>query len=107
MHEHKIALRAEHTPNVLSDKEIMEHVLGRHSVRLSGWGRSTSHSTTTSDSGKTQRPTYEELAKRLDTTQQQLHEVVEGLDECRQVLGSITSCHLRDLVRPCIVIFFN
>ena len=81
-----IALRAEHTPDVLSDKEIMERVLGRHSVRLSGWGRSTTSSTATSDSGRTRRPTYEELAEQLNTTRQQLHEVVEGLDECRQVL---------------------
>ena len=48
-----IALRVEHTPNVLSNKEIMEHVLGCHFVHLSGWGRSTSSSTATSDSGRT------------------------------------------------------
>ena len=86
MQERMIALRAEHSPDVLSDKEIMERVLGRRSVRLSGWGRSTSGSTATSDSGRTRRPTYEELAELLNTTQQQLHDVVEGLDECRQVL---------------------
>ena len=81
-----IALSAEHTPHVLSDKEIMECVIGCHSVRLSGWGRSTTSSTATSDSSRTRRPTYEELAEQLNTTRQQLYEVVEGLDECRQVL---------------------
>ena len=43
-------------------------------------------STATSDSGRTGRLTYEELAEQLNTTQQQLHEVVEGLDERQQVL---------------------
>ncbi|PON70783.1 hypothetical protein PanWU01x14_078090 [Parasponia andersonii] len=67
-----IALRAEHTPEVLSDKDIMERILGRHSVYLGGWGRSPSSSTTTSDmnSGQPRRPTYDELAKRLTSTQQ-------------------------------------
>ncbi|PON49271.1 hypothetical protein PanWU01x14_231460 [Parasponia andersonii] len=83
-----IALRAEHTPEVLSDKDIMEHILGRHSVYLKGWGQSPSGSTATSDmnSGEPRHPTYDELDKRLTSTQQQLFEVVEGLNECRQVL---------------------
>ena len=58
-----IALRVEHTPDVLFDKEIMKHVLWCHFIRLSRWGRSTSGSTATSDSGRTRRSTYEELAE--------------------------------------------
>ena len=81
-----MALRAEHTPDVLSDKEIMERILGCQSVRLSGWGRSISGSTATSDSSEPCGPTYKKLVERLSTTQQQLYEVLEGLDECRQVL---------------------
>ncbi|PON75507.1 hypothetical protein PanWU01x14_041320 [Parasponia andersonii] len=88
IYDRMIALRAEHTPEVLSDKDIMEHILGRHSIYLKGWGQSPSGSTATSDmnSGEPRRPTYDELAKRLTSTQQQLFEVVEGLNECRQVL---------------------
>ena len=41
MQERMMALRAEHTPDVLSDKKIMEHILGAHFVYLSGWERST------------------------------------------------------------------
>ena len=77
-----MALRAEHTPDVLSEKKIMEHISKCHSVRLSWWGRSTSGSIATSNSSGSCRPTYEELAERLDTTQQQLHEIMQGLDEC-------------------------
>ena len=69
MQERMIALRAEHTPNVLSNKEIMERVPGRHSIHLSGWGKSTSSSTAISDSSRTRRLTYEELIERLNTTQ--------------------------------------
>ncbi|PON98880.1 hypothetical protein TorRG33x02_051170, partial [Trema orientale] len=71
-YDRMMGLRAEHTPEVLSDKKIMERVLGRHSVRLGGWGRSPSGSTATSDmdSGEPHRPTYDELAERLTSTQQ-------------------------------------
>ncbi|PON76990.1 hypothetical protein PanWU01x14_029990 [Parasponia andersonii] len=71
-----IALRAEHTPVVLSDKDIMECTLGCHSVYFGGWDRSPSRSTATSDmnSGESRRPTYDELAKHLTSTQQQLFE---------------------------------
>ncbi|PON80736.1 hypothetical protein PanWU01x14_002920 [Parasponia andersonii] len=71
IYDHMIALRAEHTLEVLSDKDIMEHILERHSVYLGGDPR---------------RPTYDELAECLTSRQQQLFEVVEGLNECRQVL---------------------
>ena len=58
-----MALRAKHTLDILSDKEIMEHVVRCHSIRLSRQGRSTSDLTTTSDSGGPRCLTYEELAE--------------------------------------------
>ena len=51
----------------------MERVFGRHSVLLSGWERSTSGLTTTFDSSRTRRLTYEELAEQYNTTQQLIH----------------------------------
>ncbi|PON80403.1 hypothetical protein TorRG33x02_234070 [Trema orientale] len=63
-----MVLRAQHPPNVLTYKEIMERVLDRHSVHLTG------HSS------------YEEHLVELSTTRNRLKEVERGLDECRQVL---------------------
>ena len=70
MQERMITLRTEHILDVLSDKEIMERVLGCHFIRLSRWGRSATSSTATSDTGRTRRPTYEELAEQLNRTRQ-------------------------------------
>ncbi|PON55326.1 hypothetical protein TorRG33x02_299840 [Trema orientale] len=66
----------------------MERVLGHHSVRLGGCGRSPSGSTATSDmdSSEPHHPTYDELAECLTSTQQQRFEVMQGLNKCRQVL---------------------
>ncbi|PON90854.1 hypothetical protein TorRG33x02_132600 [Trema orientale] len=66
----------------------MERVLGRHSVRLGGWERSLSGSTATSemDLAEPHRPTYAELVQELSFTHEQLQDLVEGLNECRQVL---------------------
>ncbi|PON91151.1 hypothetical protein TorRG33x02_129670 [Trema orientale] len=82
-----MVLRAQHPPNVLTYKEIMERVLDRHSVRLTGWARSFSTSTQTDASDYTdRRPSYEEHLVELPTTRNRLKEVEGGLDEYRQVL---------------------
>ena len=83
-----MTMRAEHPLEVLSDKEIMEHVLGRESVRLRGWGRSPSSFTATSEtnSGQPRRPTYAQLVEELNSTHEWINNHMEGLDECRQVL---------------------
>ncbi|CAH1447045.1 unnamed protein product [Lactuca virosa] len=57
----------ENTVESMSDKSILEKVLGRNSVRLSGWGRDpVGISNTTSTNKNSKRPTYDEL---VDDTQ--------------------------------------
>lgn len=51
-----LQLRRDNTPNQMSDKKIMEKVLGRESNRLSGWGRSPKKSEATCMGGSS-RPT--------------------------------------------------
>ncbi|XP_062104806.1 uncharacterized protein LOC133816191 isoform X3 [Humulus lupulus] len=68
-------LRGQHPPEELSDKEIMERVLGRDSVYLRGWGRSPSVTTSTSHRENIvgNQPTYEELLERLNDTTSHLN----------------------------------
>ncbi|KAF4360553.1 hypothetical protein F8388_017803 [Cannabis sativa] len=82
------ALRDQHTPEELSDKNIMERILGRRSVHLRGWGRSFNGASGTSQRNTTQpdHPTYEELLQklneaynRLDSTNERLSLVVDIL----------------------------
>ncbi|PON39455.1 hypothetical protein PanWU01x14_304880 [Parasponia andersonii] len=59
LYDRMLELRSQNTPEEMSDKEIMERVLGRHSVRLKGWPRSPSTSTQTDASDSTDRcPSY-------------------------------------------------
>lgn len=62
--EEMLKLRNENSVDSMSDKAIMEKVLGRNSVRLGGWGRDpvTGKSTSTTESN---RPTYNQLATRV------------------------------------------
>ncbi|PON43024.1 hypothetical protein PanWU01x14_276800 [Parasponia andersonii] len=81
--------RSQNTPEEMSDKEIMERVLGHHFVRLRGWARFSSTSTQTDASDSTdRRPSYEELLVELATIRYRLKEIEVGFDECRQVLRS-------------------
>ena len=74
-------LRGQHPAEELSDKEIMERVLGRDSVYLRGWGRSSTVTTSTShrENIVSNQPTYDELLERLNATNEQLSEVVDIL----------------------------
>ncbi|KAL4585273.1 hypothetical protein LXL04_009889 [Taraxacum kok-saghyz] len=59
-------LRNEHSLESMSDKLIMEKVLGRSSVRLFGWGRDpVVAGNTASSSNNSKRPTYDELVDEL------------------------------------------
>jgi hypothetical protein len=60
-------LRKEHTEESMSDKLILEKVLGRKSVRLNGWGRDPATSHTNGTTNKSKRPTYDELVDELET----------------------------------------
>ncbi|KAM6589518.1 hypothetical protein CsatA_012123 [Cannabis sativa] len=78
-YEKMIQLRQDNPPEKMSDKEILEQVLGRHSVRLFGWGRSPNISETTSTSSDPDRPSYSRLMElyldlrgELDTMRQAL-----------------------------------
>ncbi|PON33996.1 hypothetical protein TorRG33x02_354010 [Trema orientale] len=84
-----LELRSQNTPEDMSDKDILECVLGRHYVRLKGWTRSPTTNTQTDTPDSTNgRPNYAELCAELTTTKNRLYEVEGGLDECRQVLQS-------------------
>lgn len=73
-------LREDYSPEELSDKEILEMVLGRHLVYLRGWGRSarskiakSSHETRT----RTSQPAYQEIVEQLNEAKDLLTEVVD------------------------------
>ncbi|KAM6547717.1 hypothetical protein CsatB_019393 [Cannabis sativa] len=78
-YEKMIQLRQDNPPEKMSDKEILEQVLGRHFVRLFGRGRSPNISETTSTSSDPDRPSYSQLMElyldlrgELDTMRQTL-----------------------------------
>ncbi|XP_062079371.1 uncharacterized protein LOC133783749 [Humulus lupulus] len=81
-------LRGQHPPEELSDKEIMERVLGRNSVYLRGWGRSPSVTTSTSHRENIvgNQPTYEELLERLNDTTSRLNATSEQLSVVVDIL---------------------
>ncbi|CAH9139910.1 unnamed protein product [Cuscuta epithymum] len=56
-------LRREKSPEELTDKQILEKVLGRESVRLFGWGRSPTESKRSK--GDSNIPTYTQLLDRV------------------------------------------
>ena len=61
-------MRNEHSVETMSDKLILEKVLGRSSVRLFGWGRDPLVDGNTSRSSKkSKRPTYDEVVDELET----------------------------------------
>lgn len=76
-------LRENFTPEEMSDKKIMEMVLGRHSVYLRGWGRSTS----TNDnpgaraSRMTNQSSCEELLQKFNDASTRLDEVFSILHQ--------------------------
>lgn len=74
-------LRSSYSPEELSDKDIMETVLGRRSVYLRGWGRSVSGTINNSDNGTTEpnQPSYQEIVQQLNEANNRLHEVFDIL----------------------------
>lgn len=65
-----LKLRKEHTDEEsMSDKMILEKVLGRKSVRLNGWGRDpvTSHTNGGTSVRTSKRPKYDELVDEVET----------------------------------------
>ncbi|KAL8251243.1 hypothetical protein R6Q59_034936 [Mikania micrantha] len=67
-YEDMMRLRKHHSVESISDKSILEKVLGRSSVRLHGWGRDpTICSNTTGTNQKSKHPTYIELVDEVET----------------------------------------
>jgi hypothetical protein len=61
-------LRNQHSVQSMSDKSILEKVLGRSSIRLHGWGRDpVNANNTTGTTQKSKRPTYDEVVDELET----------------------------------------
>lgn len=81
LYDKMMDIRSIYSPEEMSDKEILEAVLGRHSVYLRGWGRSSgttnnkSHGTTI----ESDHPSYQELVQRLNEANNRLDEVVNVL----------------------------
>ncbi|XP_076904199.1 uncharacterized protein LOC143559547 [Bidens hawaiensis] len=68
IYEDMMKLRNEHSLESMSDKSIIENILGRSSVRLHGWGRDpVIGSNTMGTTQKSKRLTYEELVDALET----------------------------------------
>ncbi|KAK1357569.1 hypothetical protein POM88_050825 [Heracleum sosnowskyi] len=86
LYDKMMDIRQCYSPEEMSDKEIMETVLGRHSVYLRGWGRSsgTTNNETDGTTIKSNQPSYEELVQRLNEATNRLDEVVNVL--CRNNL---------------------
>ena len=70
----------------MTDKDILEKVLGRQSVRLFGWGRSPSTSGTTCTSEESSRPTYNQLVEDLNQYKSLFREIQGDVNMLRQVL---------------------
>ncbi|XP_063944594.1 uncharacterized protein LOC108203730 [Daucus carota subsp. sativus] len=92
LYDQMISLREVYSLEELSDKEIMEAVLGRHSVYLRGWGRSSKtnnegHQTTTEST----QPSYQELVEQLNDANNRLDEVVSVLRQNNLMLQPKTS----------------
>ncbi|KAL8249731.1 hypothetical protein R6Q59_006599 [Mikania micrantha] len=67
-YEDMIKLRKQHYVKSMSDKLILEKVLGRSSVRLHGWGRDLTIGSNTMDTNqKLQQVTYNELVDDVET----------------------------------------
>ncbi|KAL8215936.1 hypothetical protein R6Q57_022773 [Mikania cordata] len=67
-YEDMIKLRKPNSVELMSDKLILEKVLGRSTVRLHGWGRDPSIcSNTTCTNQKLKHPTYNELVNEVET----------------------------------------
>ncbi|KAK9066743.1 hypothetical protein SSX86_014066 [Deinandra increscens subsp. villosa] len=68
LYEDMMKLRNKHSVESMSDKMILEKVLGRSSVRLRGWGRDPNiTSNTMGTSQNTKRPTYDEVVDQVET----------------------------------------
>ncbi|KAK1429855.1 hypothetical protein QVD17_12128 [Tagetes erecta] len=65
-YEEMMKLRNEHSVESMSDKSIIEKVLGRNSVRLHGWGRDpVIASNIVGMNQNSKRPTYDELVDTI------------------------------------------
>ncbi|KAL8090873.1 hypothetical protein AgCh_040083 [Apium graveolens] len=81
LYDKMIDIRESHSPEEMSDKEIMEAVLGRDFVHLRGWGRSGGKTNkracgTTIESNQ---PSYQELVQQLNEANNRLDEVINVL----------------------------
>ncbi|WOH00526.1 hypothetical protein DCAR_0519892 [Daucus carota subsp. sativus] len=81
IYDDMMTLRETYTAEERSDKKIMECVLGRHSVYLRGWGRSsdTTNSASHRVSAEPNQPSYQELLQQFKDASTRLDEVVNIL----------------------------
>ena len=75
-----LKLRQDNPAEKMTDKEILEKVLGRQSVRLFGWGRSPSTSQTACTSEDPKRPSYDELMEQVNKYKSEVNELRGNMD---------------------------
>ena len=84
-----VRLRSQHDPEVMSDLDILETILGRQSTRLTGWGRypatSTETGSTIGQSDQTSEDTVS-LRAELIVAKSQISEMTLEMREMRDEL---------------------
>ena len=87
-----VHLRSQHDPEVMSDPQILETVLGRQSTRLTGWGRYPATSTDTASTAAQSDQTSEDtisLRVELITAKSQISDTTLEMREMRDELVQV------------------
>ena len=102
-----VHLRSQHDPEVMSDLQILETVLGRQSTRLTGWGRypatSTDTASTAAQSDQTSEDTISLRAKLIAAKSQISDMTLEMRDELVQVRDLRSELVARGVLPPPLV----
>lgn len=89
-----LQLRRDNPPEVMTDKAILEKVLGRQSNRLHGWGRSPSKSQRTRNEGSS-RPTYAQALAELKEMKADYAEARRELEDVKADHASLKGDFLK------------
>ena len=87
-----VHLRSQHDPEVMSDLQILETVLGRQSTRLTGWGRYPATSTDTASTAAQSDQTSEDtisLRAELIAAKSQISDMTLEMREMRDKLVQV------------------
>ncbi|KAH6775985.1 hypothetical protein C2S52_013546 [Perilla frutescens var. hirtella] len=99
-YEAMMQLRQDNQPENMIDKEILEKILGRHSNRLVGWGRSPSKSRGKC-SDDSSRPKYNDILNELHETKSELREYNSRFEGLESAFLSMKQILIEKNVVPC------